>query len=111
MTFQPKYKKLLENDKVRRWHENMRARSTLSADVWLRNLGLYCKINSTSPDKILEQATKGTLKDNFQDFVREMESLGKRGTYISKFKFTLRSWLSYNDTDYKLNVNIKNGSL
>ncbi|MEM3226680.1 MAG: site-specific integrase, partial [Thermoplasmata archaeon] len=86
----------------------MRARSAISADVWLRNLGLYCELNNITPEIIIENAKNGKLKNEFMDFVRKMESEGKAGSYIVKFKYTLRSWLIFNDIDYKMNVNIAN---
>ena len=103
MTFQPKYKKLLEDAKIRRWWENNRARSPLSADVLLRNLGLYCEINATTPDKILNDARGGDLKAQFSDFVRKMEREGKAGSYIVKFKHAIRNWLNFNDVNASFN--------
>ena len=97
MTFQPKHKKLLENAEIKRWWDNNRARSPLSADVLLRNLGPYCEINSTSPERILKDAESGDLKRQFSDFVRKMEKEGKAGSYIVKFKHAIRNWLNFND--------------
>ena len=77
MTFQPKHKELLKDEKIRRWWENNRARSPLSADVLLRNIGLYCEINNTSPERILKDAESGELKRQFSDFVRKMKKEGK----------------------------------
>lgn len=108
MTFKPKHKELLKVDDIKRWHENLRARSPLSADVMLRNLGLYCEICCTDPKNMLEDAKDITLRNQFSDFVRRMEKEGKAGSYISKFKFAIRSWLKFNFIDYDLNVNIRN---
>jgi hypothetical protein len=103
MTFQPKHRKMLENDEIRRWWENNRARSPLSADVLLRNIGLYCEINSTSPERILKDAESGELKRQFSDFVRKMEREGKAGSYIVKFKHAIRNWLNFNDITASFN--------
>jgi hypothetical protein len=103
MTFQPKHKKLLENTEIRRWWENNRARSPLSADVLLRNVGLYCEINGTSLDRILKDAESGELKKQFSDFARRMEKDGKAGSYIVKFKHALRNWLNFNDITASFN--------
>ncbi|MCL4343016.1 MAG: site-specific integrase [Candidatus Thermoplasmatota archaeon] len=103
MTFQPKHRKMLENDEIRRWWENNRARSPLSADVLLRNIGLYCEINSTSPERILKDAESGELKRQFSDFVRKMETEGKAGSYIVKFKHAIRNWLNFNDITASFN--------
>lgn len=103
MTFQPKHRKLLENGEIRRWWENNRARSPLSADVLLRNIGLYCEINDTSPDGILKDGESGRLKIEFSDFVRKMEKEGKAGSYIVKFKHAIRNWLNFNDITASFN--------
>ena len=103
MTFHPKHRKLLENTEIKRWWENNRARSPLSADVLLRNLGLYCEINATTPDKILNDARGGDLKAQFSDFVRKMEKEVKVGSYIVKFKHAIRNWLNFNDVNASFN--------
>ncbi|MEM4091142.1 MAG: hypothetical protein QXQ46_10480 [Thermoplasmatales archaeon] len=90
MTFQPKHKKLLKNAVIKRWWENNRARSPLSADVLLRNLGLYCEINATTPDQILNDVRGAGIKTQFSDFVRKMEKDGKAASYIVKFKHALK---------------------
>ena len=107
MTFQPKHKKLLENEGIKRWWENNRARSPLSADVLLRNIGLYCELNGTTPVLIIKDASSGELKRQFSDFVRKMEKDGKAGSYIVKFKHAIKNWLNFNDVTASFNgINI-----
>jgi hypothetical protein len=107
MTFHPKHKKLLENEEIRRWWENNRARSPLSADVLLRNLGLYCELNETTPALIIKDASSGELKRQFSDFVRKMEKDKKAGSYIVKFKHAIKNWLNFNDVTASFNgINI-----
>lgn len=36
-----------------------------------------------------------------------LEKQGKGGSYIVKYKFVLKSWLAYNDIEYKLKINIR----
>ena len=43
-----KYKHLLEEPDVRRWFENLEAKSVITATVYLRTLGLYCDLTETS---------------------------------------------------------------
>ena len=47
------------------------------------------------------------FKNDFIDFVRLLENQGKAGSYIVRFKKTLRSWLKFNDIDLKIDVKIK----
>lgn len=101
-----KYAQLMNDASVRRWFENLRSRSIITATVYLRNLGLYCELNHTSPKEILEVSTSRKFKDDFTDFVRKLESEGKAGSYVVRFKKVLNSWLAFNDVNVKLKVNI-----
>ena len=111
MTKQPKYLDLLKNEKVRRWYENLNAKSYLTATTWLRTLGLYCELEKTSPDKILESMNKPDFRDKFADFVRKMEREGKAGSYIIRYKKVLRSFGRFNNKNVELNINIANDHL
>ena len=101
-----KYGHLLEDDDVRRWFENLQARSVITATVYLRSLGLYCVLNRTTPKEILRAASSKGFRDGFTDFVRRLERDGKAGSYIVRFKKVLHSWLAYNEINVKLKVNI-----
>ena len=103
---QSKYSYLLKDKDVRRWFENLAARSKVTAMVYLRTLGLYCEMNRTDPKAILKVAGTKEFRDNFIDFVRSLERQGKAGSYIVRFKKVLRSWLAFNGLDVKLKVNI-----
>jgi site-specific recombinase XerD len=105
---QPKYRKLLLDEDVRRWFENLNAKSVLTATVALRNLGHYCELTETTPDEILNKA-RANEKDfryEFIDFVRKLEKEGKAGSYIARFKKVILSWLKFNDIRLQLTVNI-----
>ncbi len=69
-----KYKDMEKDSQVKRWYLNNRARSAISADIWRRDLGLYCSIQGITPDAILKQATDGSLKNSFSGL--RPESLG-----------------------------------
>ena len=101
-----KYANLLNDPDVRRWFENLKSRSILTATVYLRSLGLYCELNQLSPQQILAAAGTKKFRDEFTDFVRKFESEGKAGSYIVRFKKVLNSWFAYNDLNVKLKVNI-----
>ena len=103
-----RYEDIEKNERVNRWYLNARARSPISADIWRRALGMYCRVNNTTPEGILDKATDGTLRDNFQDFVIKMMAEGKKGAYLAKVKQILHSWLKFNDVNYKIRINIPN---
>jgi len=111
MTMKPKYLDLLKNEKVRRWYENLNAKSYLTATTLFRTLGLYCKLENTTPDKILIDMNELDFRDKFADFVRRMEREGKAGSYIVRFKKALKSFGKFNGKNLELNVNIANERL
>jgi site-specific recombinase XerC len=97
---------LLRDEDVKRWFDNLAAKSIITASVYLRTLGLYCELNKTNPKDIVKLAETKVFRDNFMDFVRRLEREGKAGSYIARFKKVLHSWLSYNGLNVKLKVNI-----
>lgn len=110
MTVKAKYLNLLEDERVRRWYENLEAKSILTASVYLRGLGLYCRLEATSPNDILEKMNEHGFRDAFMDFVRKMEKEGYAGSYIVRFKKVLKSWGRFNGEEISLDVNIKGES-
>ena len=105
-----RHKKLLENERVRRWYENLQARSNLTADIYLRNLGLWLEWTGLNPDNVIEMA-RGQLEDfkgRILDQVRNMEKEGKQGSYIAVSLRPLLSYLKFYDMVVRLNINIRN---
>ena len=68
MTFDAKYKKMLENEDISRWFDNLMAKSYLTATVYLRGLGYYCELTGMSPYSILEDARSGKLRTDFMAY-------------------------------------------
>jgi len=110
MGMKAKYAHLLKDPDVKRWFENLAAKSIVTATVYLRTLGFYCELNKTDPKAILKVAKSKAFRDDFTDFIRRMEREGKAGSYLSRFKKVLNSWLSYNGINVKLKVNIRGES-
>lgn len=108
MTFKPKHKDMLENERLRAWYDNHKARSILTADVYLRTLGLYCQLNDITPSQVVEQARDEQVRDNLMKFVRRLENEGKAGSYIARFQRSIKSWLKFNGltVDFSI-INIK----
>jgi site-specific recombinase XerC len=106
VTFKAKYEELLKNKEIRRWFDNLRAKSYLTATVYLRGMGYYCELNGLTPFAIIEDAKTEKLRNDFMDFVRKMEKEGKAGSYIARYKKVIRSWLGFNGIDYKVTANI-----
>ena len=106
MTRKAKYLHLLENEKVKRWYENLNAKSYLTASTWLRTLGYYCELENTTPDKLLVDIKRIEFRDKFADFVRRLEKEGKAGSYIVRYKKVLRSFGKFNGKALELDINI-----
>ncbi|MEM2636222.1 MAG: hypothetical protein QXQ28_05095 [Candidatus Nezhaarchaeales archaeon] len=85
---------MLEDEDVRRWFDNLAAKSLLTATVYLRNLGLYCELNGTDPKGILRDDGSKAFRDRFADFVRRLEREGKASSYIARFKKVLDDWFA-----------------
>ena len=73
-----KYAYLLQDADVRRWFENLAAKSYLTATIYLRGLEFYCEVNGTSPKSLLKVAETKAFRDGFTDFVRRPEKANKR---------------------------------
>ena len=107
MPSKSKYDHLLQNPDVKRWHDNLAARSVITAGVYKRTMGLYCELEDTTPEKILAEAQSKSFRDGFTDFIRKLESEKKAGSYIERFKKVVLSWTSYNGLVVQLKVNIR----
>ena len=105
-----RHEKLLTNQKVKRWHENLKARSELTAGIYLRNLGLWLERTKLNPDQLISKAKNSydELKNLISDQIRKMENEGKAGSYISVSIKPVLSYLKFNNTPVKFQINIKN---
>lgn len=104
-----RHSKLLENKRVRRWYENLKAKSQVTSDTYLRNFGLWLEYLNKDPESIIEFAKNDfdEFKGSISDKIRELE---KRiaGSSISTSIKPMISYLKFNNVVVKLNINIKN---
>jgi len=105
-----RHKKLLENKKVDRWYSNVKARSQVTSDTYLRNFGLWLEYLNLDPDSVILLA-----KDNFEEFkgavsdrIRKLEAKGTMGASISTSIKALISYLKFYNVVVRLGINIKN---
>lgn len=101
-----KYANLAEDEDVRRWHDNVRRGSPVTADVYLRRLGLFCQHFNTTPRKLVVMS-EGKLYNLMLDWVSSMETAGRAGSYTESMLKAVRSWLSHNGKEVKRKVKIK----
>lgn len=104
------YGELLLNPDLRRWYENVRRGSPITADVYLRRLGATCLKKGLTPTALAEQPRDKGDRWAFNflaDLVTEMESEKKAGSYIASNVKAVKSWLSHNGIQVAGKIRIK----
>lgn len=87
---------LLEKDaNLRRWYNNLKQGSIITAEVGLRRMGRACKLFNTTPAKLAKMSRKQAT-DFLIDLVSELHSKGKQPKYISHFVKVMKSWFDFN---------------
>jgi integrase len=102
------YLQLLKDDEnVRRWYENLAKGSAITAGVYRRRLGFFCKHYSLAP-KALAALPPREIEDKLQDFLTNMdEKEGRTGSYIESYKKAVRSWCEWNDIHLQRKIRIR----
>ncbi len=110
MKQQIRQKLLLEDPTVKRWYENLKAKSEITADNYLRNFGLWLEWLNLTEEKLTELAKEDytALKNLISDQIRRKENEGKAGSYISTSLKPMLSFLKFNNITVHLQINIKN---
>ena len=86
---------LAKDANLRRWYNNVKRGSVVTAEVNLRRIGLVCKLFDTTPSKLarmnVKQATDFTM-----DLVSKLEDEGKQPKYVLHFAKVMKSWFAHN---------------
>jgi hypothetical protein len=85
----------LRDPDVKRWYENMARGSQKTADVAIRNLGLFCTSMKTSP-KAMVYLKEKEVHDLLLDFIAGEEKRGQAGSSIATRLKHVKSWLVHN---------------
>lgn len=106
MVYEEKYTELRENRNVMLWYGNLQNGSKITADVYLRTMGLYLELMHTTPEQIIEDAKskEWKLRNDFMGFIKKMQENGKAGSYITRYKRVLVSWCRFNGVDPDLRI-------
>ena len=104
--FKEKYSGLLDDPDVKRWHENVARGSRVTADVYLRRLGSFCKERGLAPRDFISMSEKN-LRDLLMDLVSRAEKEGYAGSYIESTVKALKSWFAHNDKELRGKIKIK----
>jgi len=96
---------LLEDPDVKRWYDNISRGSRVTADVYLRRLGSFCRSFDTTP-KNLAAHSESELYNILLDRVSQMEKNDKLGSYIESELKSVKSWLSHSGKDVRKKIRI-----
>lgn len=80
---------------LRRWYNNTKHGSIITAEVGLRRIGRACKLFDTTSQKLAKLTIKQAT-DFLMDLVTELHEQGKQPKYIENFVKVLKSFFSYN---------------
>jgi len=101
-----RHRHLLSGPEVKRWYDNVARGSIITADVYLRRLGLFCEKNNITP-KTLVEMDKTSLTALALDNVTRLEAEGHAGSYIESIVKAVKSWLQHNNKQLKGKVRIR----
>ena len=106
MPLDSKYRRLLEDDRVRKWVDYVARGSPVTAEVYLRRLGRVCEDKGILPSDLLNK--DGEWLWNFlNDLVSEMEAKGRAGGYIQSTLKAVKSWLSFNGVEVRRRLKVR----
>ena len=101
-----RYAQLLEDKDLRRWYDNLARGSVITADVYLRRLGGFCKDYKQNP-QILSEMKEEELYNLLLDAVSDLEHKGYAGSYQQSILKAIRSWLAFNGRTITRKIKIK----
>jgi len=100
-----KWRHLLQDEKIRRWYENVARGSRYTGDVYLQRLGRYCNQHRMTPHE-LSATEQDALNSLILDTVTAMESAGLAGSYVHSVIKAIKSWLAFNGRKVTVPVKI-----
>lgn len=93
-----------------RWHTNLTRGSSITAEVYLRRLSLFCEANHLTPQQLVDlgRADRKKLEDLLEDYVTKMEAENKSPGYVAGVMKGIKSWLIHNEVELKRRIRISN---
>jgi len=99
------YAALLEDQKIMRWHANLARGSQVTADVYLRRLGNFCKSKKITPQQLATMEEEA-LYNLLLDTVTGMEKKNT-GSYTQSVIKAIKSWLAHNGVEVTRAIKIR----
>jgi len=103
-------RELLDDDDVRRWYNNVRQGSKITADHYLCRLGRVCGIFEVTPAAIARMSNRDAYTF-LLDVVTELQGVGQVGANINNSVKAVKSRLDYNEVTVTKSINIKGADL
>ncbi len=97
------HRPLLRDPTMRKWYEAHALRSSLSAEVNLRKLGLFLYRTRLTPNRLIDMARDRPeeLRDLLIAYATHLHALKKLDSYIAKTQKGVRDWLLFNGVDFR----------
>ncbi|MCL4345600.1 MAG: site-specific integrase [Candidatus Thermoplasmatota archaeon] len=109
MTGKRRHFDLLKDPDVRRWYNNIKEGSQITADTSIRRLGLFCEFIKKSPGELLNLSDK-ERNDLLVDFIgafRNHDGKERSGSYLQALIKPVRSWYAFHGVPVTRKVKIK----
>lgn len=112
-TTHTKKSKLLLNQDVSRWYDNMARGSPLTAEACLRKLGKFCEMHDTTPSSLADLATNDlrAATNLLEDHITMMESNGYSPGYIEDHVNAVKSWFRHFDIMVRRRTKVSSSGL
>ncbi|MGI0055472.1 MAG: hypothetical protein ACREBZ_07155 [Thermoplasmata archaeon] len=97
------HRPLLKEPGVQSWYNAHALRSSLSAEVNLRKLGLFLYRTRLTPTRLVELAKNRPeeLRDLLIDYAAHLHERKKLDSYLAKTLKGVRDWLLFNNVDFR----------
>jgi len=107
---QSKKARLLADQDIKRWYNNVARGSPNTAEVNLRRLSKFCEDHQITPMQLAKLGIKDirTVTDLLQDHISWMENQGRAPQYIKGTITAVKSWLHHFDVFIKRRIKIAN---
>lgn len=99
------YVELLQNKKVKEWHNNLARGHESTASVYFRSLSRFCVFNKLKPVDLIKM--KPDKRDSLiLSYVDERVRQGMSGSFVQSELKAVRSWLSWNSISITKKIKI-----
>ncbi|MHB1778006.1 MAG: site-specific integrase, partial [Acidimicrobiales bacterium] len=86
--------------------DNLSRGSPITARVYLRRFGAFCKRYETTPKALTRESAK-ELKNMLLDLVSDLSMEKKAGSYIQSNVKAVKSWFAFNDIEIKGDIKVE----